>query len=84
MRNRHQHAQAAVSQAVYEAVKDRRITSASVYVLCGGISQMTLWRWMQDPQLGFPEPIYIGRRRYWRESEILEWLDAQPSRDAAT
>ena len=38
---------------------------------------MTLWRWLADDNLAFPRPIYIGKRRYWREADILAWLDAQ-------
>ena len=55
----------------------RRIQAAEVRMICGGVSDMTLWRWLNDPDLGFPGPSYIGRRRYWREAEILAWLDAR-------
>ena len=27
----------------------------------GGRSDMALWRWMRDPNLGFPQPIYIQK-----------------------
>jgi predicted DNA-binding transcriptional regulator AlpA len=55
----------------------RRIQAASVRQLCGGISDMSLWRWLDNPELNFPRPIYIGRRRYWREAEIIAWLEAR-------
>lgn len=55
----------------------RRIQAAEVRIICGGVSDMTLWRWLNDPTLDFPRPIYIGRRRYWREAEILAWLGAR-------
>ena len=55
----------------------RRIQAATVRQMCGGISDMTLWRWLDNPELDFPRPIYIGRRRFWREAEIVDWLDAQ-------
>jgi len=35
---------------------------------------MTLWRWLQDEKLGFPRPLVIHGRRYWREEEIIAWL----------
>jgi predicted DNA-binding transcriptional regulator AlpA len=38
-----------------------------------GISDMTLWRWAHDPALGFPRPVYINRRRYWRLAEVEAW-----------
>jgi predicted DNA-binding transcriptional regulator AlpA len=53
------------------------IPSKPVREVCGGISDMTLWRWLADDNLAFPRPIYIGKRRYWREADILAWLDAQ-------
>ncbi|WP_370275110.1 helix-turn-helix transcriptional regulator [Pararhodobacter marinus] len=46
-------------------------------MICGGISDMTLWRWLSDQALNFPRPIYLGRRRYWREAEVLAWLEAR-------
>jgi predicted DNA-binding transcriptional regulator AlpA len=55
----------------------RRIGAAEVRTLCGGVSDMTLWRWLEDETLGFPRPAYIARRRYWRESDILDWLEAK-------
>lgn len=42
--------------------------------LLGGISDMSLWRWLHDPSLEFPRPLYIGRRRYWREHEVTRWI----------
>ncbi|WBU53512.1 AlpA family transcriptional regulator [Paracoccus sp. SCSIO 75233] len=53
------------------------IPAATVRELCGGISDMSLWRWLHDPELNFPKPIYIARRRYWREADMSAWLDAQ-------
>lgn len=57
---------------------ERKLISASaVREICGGISDMSLWRWLQDDALAFPRPIYIQKRRFWREAEILSWLDAR-------
>lgn len=53
------------------------LTAAAVRDALGGVSDMTLWRWLNNPALNFPKPIYIARRRYWRESDVSEWLDAQ-------
>lgn len=54
-----------------------RIGIARVRQLCGGVSEMTIWRWLNEPARQFPRPIYIGRRRYWKETEIVAWLDDQ-------
>ena len=61
---------------------ERRITAAEVRELCGGISDMSLHRWLHDERLAFPRPIYIQRRRYWKEAEILAWLESR-RREAA-
>jgi predicted DNA-binding transcriptional regulator AlpA len=60
---------------------EKRIQAAQVRALCGDISDMTLWRWIA--QRGFPAPTYIARRRYWREAEIIAWLETQPTKSAA-
>lgn len=61
------------------ARSEKRVPSSTVRGLCGGISDMTLWRWLNDPEMGFPRPIYIARRRYWREADVIAWLEAQTS-----
>ena len=58
----------------------RLITAHDVRHLCGGVSDMSLWRWLQSEELDFPRPIYIGRRRYWKEGDIFAWLEAQPQK----
>jgi predicted DNA-binding transcriptional regulator AlpA len=37
------------------------------------VGEMTLWRWLQGGK--FVRPVYIGSRRYWRQSEIEKWLE---------
>lgn len=34
------------------------------------IGKMALWRWTQDDELGFPAPIQIRKRNYWRLSDL--------------
>jgi Predicted transcriptional regulator len=58
-------------------MEQKIIQASAVRDLCGGISDMTLWRWLNDQAIAFPRPIYLGRRRYWREAEVLAWLDAR-------
>jgi predicted DNA-binding transcriptional regulator AlpA len=62
---------------------NRRIQAARVRELCGNVSTMWLWRRQNDPASDFPRPVLIGRRRFWREAEIIEWLDAQAEKEAA-
>lgn len=63
--------------AAVEINPNRRIPAAAVCNLCGGVSDMTLWRWLNDDALAFPRPVYIGRRRYWREAEVIGWLESR-------
>jgi predicted DNA-binding transcriptional regulator AlpA len=52
---------------------DSWLTAKQARARYGGISDMTLWRWLRDPALNFPRPITINRRRFWREESLLEW-----------
>lgn len=60
----------------------RHISAKDVRDLCGGVSDMSLWRWLNDPEMNFPKPVYIGKRRYWQEAEIIAWLQAQQAERA--
>ena len=53
---------------------DQLIKPAKVRAMCGGVSDMSIWRWLKEPALHFPKPVYIGRHRYWRETEVRAWL----------
>ncbi len=64
-------------------MEKKLISANAVRELCGGISGMTLWRKLADREMAFPRPIYIGKRRYFREAEILAWIDAQAAKGAA-
>jgi predicted DNA-binding transcriptional regulator AlpA len=60
---------------------EKRIQASAVRALCGDISDMTLWRWIDKRD--FPRPTYIGKRRYWREVDVIEWLEAQAETQGA-
>lgn len=53
------------------------IPPTEVRDLFGGVSDMTLWRWENDPEMGFPKAIRINRRRYWRAAEIASFVARQ-------
>ncbi len=46
------------------------LTARQVRERFGNVSDMSLWRWLHDPKLGFPQPIRIQRRRLFNEEEI--------------
>jgi predicted DNA-binding transcriptional regulator AlpA len=35
-----------------------------------GVSDRSIDRWTANPDLGFPKPTYILRRRFWPEAEL--------------
>jgi predicted DNA-binding transcriptional regulator AlpA len=37
------------------------------------ISDMSLYRWLIDPEKKFPKPYYIGRLRFWSIEELSNW-----------
>ena len=42
-----------------------------------GVSEMTVWRWRQDPSLGFPQAVRIRNRLYYRADELRAWMETQ-------
>lgn len=57
------------------ATSCKRIPTLDANMVCArfGISERTLSRWQKDAALGFPEPTYLWGRRWWPESEIVNW-----------
>lgn len=49
------------------------LTAAMVRDRLGGISDMTLWRWLHDDSLQFPQPVVINRRRFFALDQIEEF-----------
>lgn len=37
------------------------------------VSDRTIDRWLADPRVGFPQPIVIQRRRFWRLADIEQF-----------
>jgi predicted DNA-binding transcriptional regulator AlpA len=46
-------------------------------------SHVTIWRWIRDAELGFPQPIKINRLNYWRLSDLEAWEAAQAEQGGA-
>jgi len=57
------------------------LTSRKVREVLGGISEMTLWRWLKAPALQFPPPMKIRSRNYWRREDIEAWLVRQDRKE---
>ena len=65
-----------------DAPSDKMLPAPVVWDRFGKTSK-TLDRWVKDDRLGFPRPIYIRDRRYFREAELIEWELAQASKPRA-
>jgi predicted DNA-binding transcriptional regulator AlpA len=50
-----------------------RLLSSRKVLARYGISDRTLDRWLSNEVLKFPRPIYVNRRRYFRECELAIW-----------
>lgn len=53
--------------------QDVYLNAKQVTTRYGGISEMTLWRWVKQGRSSFPKPIYVGRRRLWPLRAIEAW-----------
>jgi predicted DNA-binding transcriptional regulator AlpA len=48
-----------------------------------GVSDMTIFRWLANPKLGFPQPLRINGRRYWRLADLQAFEVKQSARKEA-
>jgi len=62
------------------SIKQQKLLPARVVLRRLGVSDMTLYRWLRSPELSFPQPIYIHRRRYWDEAELKAFIDSRRTR----
>lgn len=63
-------------------IQDPLIPAGQVRKRFGGVSDMWIHRRLHDNS-GFPRPLYIGRLRFWRLSELIEWEGTLPRVNAA-
>jgi len=52
---------------------DRMISARQLRAMIP-ISATTLWRWTRDPASGFPKPIRVNDRLFWRLADVRRWL----------
>lgn len=63
--------------------RNRRYVPASEVMKMLGISKATLWRYVRDPALGFPQPIKVKRTRLWKQAAIDAFLEARVEEPSA-
>lgn len=44
-----------------------------------GVSKPTLSRWLREDRVGFPMPLFIGSRRFWRAADIEAFVASRPT-----
>lgn len=37
----------------------------------------TIDRWTEDQRMAFPQPVYLGRMRFWRVADLEAWEAAR-------
>jgi predicted DNA-binding transcriptional regulator AlpA len=57
---------------------DEVFLNARAVIARYGVSPMWIWRRLRD-ESGFPAPITIATRRYWRLSSLVEWERSKSS-----
>jgi hypothetical protein len=52
----------------------------------GNVNVRTVDRWLADPALNFPRPIFVGRAPLWDLAELTQWeiTRARPGRPQTT
>lgn len=68
----------------FDMSDDSFLTAKQVMTRYGGIAEMTLWRWVNHYDNGFPKPIYVNRRRLWSLSAIEAWERLQARQRAGS
>lgn len=73
------------SDPVYIATDDEvLLTAQQVCARLGGISQMTLWRWLGSDAVRFPKPtMRVNKRRFWSAGVIRRWMAEHSSEELA-
>ena len=61
---------------------DTLLNSAQARAKVGGVTDMTLWRWMRDDRVKFPIPIKLNRINYWRQGDVRRWLAERQAQKA--
>jgi hypothetical protein len=59
-----------------DADDERLLTAAQVKRRYGNASDMWLWRRLHDSS-GFPQPLFICGRRFWRMAALISWERAR-------
>ena len=62
----------------------RKLRKSAVAARYGDVDTRTIDRWLIDPELDFPKPIYIKTQPLWDEAELEQWERTRASRRRAS
>jgi predicted DNA-binding transcriptional regulator AlpA len=80
----HEHSELRKASKAPAADDEILLTAQQVCVRLGGISTMTLWRWLRSEVVQFPQPtLRVNKRRYWQAGSIRRWLAERGSEEIA-
>lgn len=48
------------------------------------VTRSTVYRWLQDPNMNFPQPIKIGHATRWDEDELNAWVQVLKEKSRGT
>jgi predicted DNA-binding transcriptional regulator AlpA len=66
-----------------ESDDEAMIGSKKVNDRYGNKARLTLYRWMKDPDLGFPKPVKIRGRHFWKLGQLRQWERQRAARAAS-
>lgn len=61
------------NQTQVEVRAEKFLSVESVRRRYDGVSRATIWRWSKDTSVGFPTPIYIAKRPFWRLDDLIRF-----------
>jgi len=72
--------EAATVPTTEDDLNRRLMGAAELKRQLGGVSDSWIQRALRDETLGFPRPMKIRGRRFWRRGDVARWIDQQVHR----
>ncbi|MDR0580922.1 MAG: helix-turn-helix domain-containing protein [Holosporaceae bacterium] len=61
------------------AIKNEYLKYKELMVLFG-VTRSTIWMWVNNEAMDFPQPFKVGRKLLWKRSEIEAYLESTRKR----
>jgi excisionase family DNA binding protein len=53
-------------------INPQKLSSIEVAAILG-VSRPTVYKWIDEPGLNFPQPTMVGAKRTWTKEQIEDW-----------